>query len=159
MAVKKEIITKFAIEYAMTTQSHPYDWWGARYGVTGKAIKRWLVRPEVAKIVDENVRSFSDMVVDKARKNVDIAMRELKKIVKMEKFTDVKRKACNDMLGIARIENINKDTAVKGKEWKKDPTKITDKELNDEYDKLLKNDSRKTESPKIAEKPASIEVN
>ena len=137
---------------------HPLTWWGERYGVTKRAIQKWLKLPDVLEIIEKETVSFSDMVIKKARKNVDMAMRELKKIAKGEKHTDVKRKACVDILQMAKVEK-SKSSGIAEKASTKNYKSKSNKQLDEEYDELLGANSRKKKASSITETSADKTIN
>ncbi len=151
MAVKKELIRKFAIEYATLNTQHPLKWWGERYAVSGTVIGKWLGKIFVKDIIQKETKTFADVMRERAEKNAQMAMRELKKLVKSDKHTDVKRKACLDMLGLCNLKNVNKEDHINNNITNKNYIKMSNKEIDKEYDQLFGHHKRKKRDTPITE--------
>ncbi len=159
MAVKKELIKKFAIEYATLNTQHSLKWWGERYGVSGTVIGKWLSKIFVKDIIEKETKTFGDIMREKAQKNAQLAMRELKKLVKSDKHTDVKRKACIDMLGLCDMKNVNKEDHINNNIQNKNYIKMSNKDIEKEYDQLLGRHKRKKRDTPNVETSVSKTIN
>ena len=96
---------------------------------------------------------------EKAQKNAKTAMKELMKIVKSEKYTDVKRKACADVMGLCNMKNVNKEDSITNNTNNKNYIKMSNKDLDKEYDQLLGNRRRKKKDPPVTKAPIDDTVN
>ncbi len=157
MAVKKEVIEKFAIDYATLTTKHPDEWWGKRYNVSTATITGWLQKHSVREIIDRETVTFADTMRMKAQNNAKIAMKKLMKIVKSDKETDVQRKACLDVLGLAEMKNVNKEVVQNF--TTKNYVKVSNRDLDNDYDKLLGNRKRKKKIDPAPETQIDTDVN
>lgn len=130
---------RFAVEYA-NTPDKPLKYWAKRYKKTERTIRRWLQDKQVRQIIEKSHneirKELNEIIIEYARE----ALHELAKIMRMKKKNETKRKACNDLLGLANIENIN----IEGKSNVSiniDYSKLTDEQLTELLQrKLIKED-------------------
>lgn len=160
MAVKKEVIEKFAIEYATLTTKHSIKWWGERYSVNPQTITKWLARTSIQEIIEKETVTFAESMRLKAEKNAGIAMKKLMEIIKSDKHTDVQRKACLDVLGLCHMKNVNKENPTTNNFTNKNYIGTTNKDLDKDYDELLgRNHKRKKTSAIKDSEPGSPDIN
>ena len=109
---KNEKKKEFGIEFGNMLELKSKTWWGRRYGVSVGVINEWLDDNEVQDIVKVEKENRFAAIRDKVKELSLEALEELAKVMRKAKIDDVKRKACNDILGIANIENVNTEGRI-----------------------------------------------
>jgi len=127
MSQNVAVLERFAKEYALQPEK-PISYWTKRFRRSRKTIERWLKSEVVKRIVQEEKEKIEKDIEEKIREYTFEAIDELAKIMRSKKINEVKRKACNDILGLAKIENVNIEGKAKV-DVKIDYTKLSDEEL------------------------------
>jgi len=99
---RQKIWTAFALEYAVNSVRHPLNYWAKKYNVSMRTIERWLEREDVQKIITEQKKKIEEHIQEAIKQYSVDALQELYTIMKMKRKNETKRKACNDILGLAK---------------------------------------------------------
>jgi len=98
---------QFAFEIATNGRRTNYEQLAKRFGVKKSTIQSWRKWPEVQIMIDEFQVDLKKQLQQKIEEAQIPAFESLEGIVESRKVSDVRRKACNDVLGYGGTVNVN----------------------------------------------------